>query len=159
MSAAKWGFLKPSQTDRPMGGRMSANFTEAAQHAQEWVNDLADDLGWDQRRAYHLLRCVLHTLRDWLQPEEMADLAAQLPALVRGIFFEGWRPADSPVLERKKEDFMARIQEAFSGDLLDDPDEAVAAVFRLLADHISHGEMIQVRNSLKKPLRELWPAD
>jgi uncharacterized protein (DUF2267 family) len=139
--------------------RMSTNFKQAAQHAQEWVNDLAEDLGWDERRAYHLLRQVLPTLRDWLQPEEMADLAAQLPVLIRGIFFEGWRPGDSRVLDRKKEDFMERVLEAFSDDLLNDPDEAVAAVFRLLARHVSHGEIAQVRNSLKKPLRELWPAD
>jgi uncharacterized protein (DUF2267 family) len=73
--------------------RMSTNFKQAAQHAQEWVNDLAEDLGWDERRAYHLLRQVLPTLRDWLQPEEMADLAAQLPVLIRGIFFEAGGPA------------------------------------------------------------------
>ena len=104
------------------------------------------------------VRCVLHALRDWLSTEEMTDLSSQLPVLVRGIYFENWKPLDTPVWERKKEDFIARVEDAFSGDMLNDPDEAVRAVFRLLDRHISHGEIVQVRNSMKKPLRDLWPA-
>lgn len=134
------------------------NFTQAAQQGQQWVNELAEDLDWSERRAFHLLRCVLHTLRDWLPPEEMTDLSAQLPVLIRGIYFEGWKPRTTPVLERSKEDFIERVQDAFSDDLLNDPDAAVAAVFRLLDRHVSHGEIVQVRNSMKKSLRGLWPA-
>jgi uncharacterized protein (DUF2267 family) len=141
-----------------MAGTSMVNFTQAAQQAQQWVNELAEDLNWNERRAYHLLRCVLHALRDWLSPEEMTDLSAQLPVLIRGIYFEGWKPLETPVWERKREDFIERIQDAFSDDLLNDPDRAVAAVFRLLDRHVSHGEIVQVRNSMKKTLRDLWPA-
>ena len=142
-----------------MGRTSISTFTQAAQQAQEWVNELADDLEWTDRRAYRLLRNVLHALRDWLPQEEMADLAAQLPVLVRGIYFEGWKPSETPVWNRKKEDFIARVQEAFSDDLLNDPDEAVAAVFSLLDRHVSYGEIEDIRHSMKKPLREFWPAD
>ncbi len=142
-----------------MSGTSIANFTQAAQQAQQWVNELADDLNWDERRAYHLLRCVLQTLRDWLPQEEMVDLSAQLPSLIRGIYFEGWKPLETPVRDRKKADFIDRVQDAFSDDLMNDPDAAVAAVFRLLDRHISHGEIVQVRNSMKKSMRELWPKD
>jgi uncharacterized protein (DUF2267 family) len=141
-----------------MSGSISL-FSHAAQQAEQWVNELADDLNWNERRAYHLLRAVLHAVRDWLSPEEMTDLSAQLPVLIRGIYFEGWKPAETPVWQRRKEDFVERIQEAFADDLLNDPDAAVAAVFRLLDRHISHGEIVQVRNSMKKSLRELWPPD
>jgi uncharacterized protein (DUF2267 family) len=142
----------------PMSGTSIANFTQAAQQAQQWVNELAEDLGWTQPRAYHLLRCVLHALRDWLSPEEMTDLSSQLPVLVRGIYFENWKPLETPVWERRKEDFIARVEDAFPNDAANDPDEAVRAVFRLLDRHISHGEIVQVRNSMRKPLRDLWPA-
>ncbi|KAB2867341.1 MAG: DUF2267 domain-containing protein, partial [Bauldia sp.] len=97
-----------------MAGTSITVFTQAAQQAQQWVNELADDLDWTERRAYHLLRSVLHAIRDWLPQHEMTDLAAQLPALIRGIYFEGWRPLDTPVENRKKEDFIARIQSAFA---------------------------------------------
>lgn len=135
------------------------NFTHAAEQAQQWVNELANELEWNERRAYRLLRSVLHALRDWLSPQEMADLSAQLPAMIRGIFFEGWKPNGGSVWERKKDDFVDRIQFDFADDIILDVDVAIAAVFRLLDRHISHGEIVQVRNSMKKSLRHLWPAD
>jgi uncharacterized protein (DUF2267 family) len=113
-------------------------FTQAAQQAQQWVNELAEHLNWSQPRAYHLLRSVLHALRDWLPPEEMADLSAQLPVLIRGIYFEGWKPLQTPVWGRKKKEFIERVQDAFSDDMLSDPDAAVVAVFRMLDRHVSH---------------------
>jgi uncharacterized protein (DUF2267 family) len=142
-----------------MAGTSIATFTQAAQQAQQWFNELSDDLDWTDRRAYHLLRSVLHALRDWLPQQEMIDLASHLPTLIRGIFFDGWRPLATPVAGRKKELFIARIQDDFSDGILNDPNAAVAAVFRLLDRHISDGQIADIRHSLKKPLRELWPAD
>lgn len=142
-----------------MAGTTIAAFTQAAQQAQQWVNELAEDLDWEERRAYRLLRCVLHAVRDWLPHQEMVDLSAQLPSLIRGIYFEGWKPLDTPVADRKKEDFIARVQDSFSDDRLNDPDAAVRAVFRLLHRHVSRGEIVQVRNSMKKSLHDLWPQD
>lgn len=134
-------------------------FTHAAQQAQQWVNELNDDLNWeDKGRAYRLLRSVLHTTRDFLSIEEVADLSAQLPIVIRGVFFEEWDPATAPVWKRKKQDFVAQIASEFENEPLENIDEAVAAVFRLLDRHISQGEITQVRNSMQKSLRKLWPA-
>lgn len=133
------------------------SFAHAAEQAQQWVNELCADLGWSERRAYRLLRSVLHTLRDWLQPDEMADLAAQLPVLVRGVYFEGWSPSEAPPAERGKADFIARIDADFAEDIIHDTEAAIAAVFRLLDRHVSSGEISQVRASMRKSLRKLWP--
>lgn len=135
-----------------------SGFTQAANQAQQWVNDLSDDLGWNERRAHRLLRCVLHALRDWLTEAEMADLAAQLPELVRGIYFEGWKPSDTPVRDRRKEAFVDRIRQDMANDPPGDPDRAIAAVFRLLDRHLDQGEIVQVKASMKKALRQLWPT-
>jgi uncharacterized protein (DUF2267 family) len=141
-----------------MGHTGISGFTQAAQQAQQWVNELAGDLGWEERRAYRLMRCVLHALRDWLTPEEMSDLSAQLPVLMRGIYFEGWQPLQVLVRDRKKDDFVARIEREFTDDPLDDPEAGIAAVFRLLGRHVSQGEIAQVRHSMRKSLRDLWPV-
>ncbi|MBN9035107.1 MAG: DUF2267 domain-containing protein [Rhizobiales bacterium] len=135
-----------------------ASFTQAAEQAQQWVNDLGENLGWDIHRSYRLLRSVLHALRDWLSPEEAADLAAQLPMLVRGIYFDGWNPQNAPVPDRSKPRFVERVQCEMGKDTLDDPDRAIAMVFELLERHLDHGELVQVRNSMKKRLRQLWPS-
>ncbi|TIO54811.1 MAG: DUF2267 domain-containing protein, partial [Mesorhizobium sp.] len=84
----------------------------AAEQAQQWVNELAKDLDWNEQSAFRLLKSVLHTLRDWLSPEEMADLSAQLPTLVRGIYFEGWSPA-KPASGRTKRDFVISVRNGF----------------------------------------------
>jgi uncharacterized protein (DUF2267 family) len=134
-------------------------FTHGAQQAQQWVNELDDDLNWaDKGRAYRLLRSVLHTTRDFLSIEEVADLSAQLPIVIRGVFFEQWDPATAPVWKRGKQDFVAQIASEFENEPLDNVDEAIAAVFRLLDRHISQGEISQVRNSMQKSLRSLWPG-
>lgn len=136
-----------------------SSFSQAAQQAQQWVNEVADDLDWDAARAYRLLRAVLHALRDWLPPEEMSDLAAQLPALIRGVFFEGWKPPSGPGPDRRKDDFIGIVRREFGLEEEVDFDRAVGAVFRLVDRHVSAGEVRQVRNSMRKALRQLWPAD
>ncbi len=138
------------------------SFTQAAQQAQQWVNELSADLNWNEQRAYGLLRAVLHTIRDWLSLEEAADLSAQLPLLVRGIYFEAWNPSIAPVSERSKHDFILSLTKRLGHDTDVETDvkidKAITAVFGLLDRHISHGEIVQVRNSMKKPLRQLWPG-
>ncbi|TJW36065.1 MAG: DUF2267 domain-containing protein, partial [Mesorhizobium sp.] len=109
-----------------------AGFTHAAQQAQHWVNELAKDLCWSEPSAFRLLKSVLHTLRDWLSPAEMADLSAQLPVLVRGIYFEGWNPSATTVCERKKHDFVISVRTSFGYDDEVDFNTAINAVFKLL---------------------------
>jgi uncharacterized protein (DUF2267 family) len=142
---------------------MSAAGLESIDHTVQlthiWINDLDERLGWDSKwRSYRLLRTVLQALRDWLPVNEAADLAAQLPELLRGVYYEHWRPAIVPVKNRSKADFLARVDHAFQIDPIDFTSDAVFAVFAMLADRISGGEIEDVRNSLPADLRALWPA-
>ncbi|MGB3644938.1 MAG: DUF2267 domain-containing protein [Mesorhizobium sp.] len=136
-----------------------SNFSQAAQQAQHWVNEVAGELDWDVPRAYRLLRAVLHALRDWLPEEETSDLAAQLPTLIRGVFFEGWHPLNGFGNDRRKSDFIVAVRREFGFEDEIDFDQAIGAVFHLLDRHISAGEVDQVRNSMRKTLRQLWPSD
>ncbi len=129
----------------------------APQIVAEWLNLLQEDLGWpDRGRAYLLLRETLHAVRDFLTVDEAADLSAQLPLLIRGIFFEGWVPARTPARPRSVDDFLDRVMKSFPDDPPVAPDVAVAAVFSLLRRQISPGEYRQVAWAMRKPLRDLW---
>ena len=75
-------------------------FDKAIQDANIWVNEVMDELDWDDKqRAYNLLRSTLHVLRDRLAPDEALNI---------------------------------------------------------IAEHISQGEMDDVRATLPKELRNLW---
>jgi uncharacterized protein (DUF2267 family) len=129
----------------------------APQVVAEWLNLLEGELGWkDRSRSYRLLRETLHGLRDFLTVQEAASLSAQLPLLLRGIFFEGWTPASTPVRPRTADALLARITEAFADAPLLEPDVAIAAVFSVLRRRIDPGEYDQVARSLRRPIRELW---
>lgn len=128
------------------------------QITHEWLHELARLLDWeDEQRTWRMLRVTLQTLRDWLDVNEASQLGAQLPLLMRGIYYEGWQPAKTPVRENSKQEFMKRIDAAFATDPIDDAEEAVCSVFRLLNNRISAGEVKDVRMRLPKHLRDLWP--
>jgi uncharacterized protein (DUF2267 family) len=141
---------------------MSAVGLEGLEHTVQlthiWINELDERLGWNNKpRTYRLLKTVLHALRDWLQVSESADFAAQLPGLLRGAYYEQWRPATTPVKKRSKADFLARVEQSFRPDPLAQPAQEVTKVFGLLADKISAGEIEDVRRALPADLQDLWP--
>ena len=63
----------------------------------------------DRHHAYNALRAVLHALRDRLTPEQAVHLGTQLPILVRGVYYEGWRLAAKPSDERQTNEFAANV--------------------------------------------------
>jgi uncharacterized protein (DUF2267 family) len=141
---------------------MSAVGLEALDHIVQithvWINDLDRRLGWDNKsRAYRLLKAVLHALRDCLQVNDSAHFAAQLPELLRGAYYEQWRPAITPVKKRSKADFIARVEESFKTDPIENAAQAILAVFELLSKKITRGEIEKVRRALPQELRNLWP--
>jgi len=82
----------------------------AVQTVQVWLKELKDkgELA-DEAAAYSVLRSVLHQLRDRLTLEEAVDLGAQMPLIVRGLYFEGWRPHKVPRKIRSKEMFLDEL--------------------------------------------------
>lgn len=135
-----------------------AIFDHSLQTANEWLNDINDQIGPDRQRAYHALRAVLQSLRDRLTVEEAADLAAQLPLLIRGIYYEGWVPAKTPVKQRSAEEFLTTVGERLSGGPPINAEEATRAVFSVLKKHTESGEIDDVAAMLPKHVRHMLEA-
>lgn len=122
-----------------------------------WLNEVMGEMHWeDRKKAYLTLRAVLHALRDRLMVDEAAHLGAQLPMLVRGFYYEGWHPAGKPLVYRQKEDFLAHVKEKLPGVADSDLEAAVSAVFHVLSEHVSGGEIDEVKMQLPEPIRALW---
>jgi len=107
-----------------------------------WLKELAEDLGTDDRKfAYRVLRAYLHAVRDRLMVDEAAQLAAQLPELVRGIYYEGWVPSRTPTSERSVDEFLRRIADEALLPGETEASYACSAAARLLRRHVSEGEI------------------
>lgn len=140
-----------------MGTVVDKLFGTTLQHTEEWLQALMRELGTsDPHLAYRALRATLHVLRDRLTPEEALDLAAQLPMLVRGLYFEGWVPGNTPI-KRNREQFLEKVCELVDDRDPDaDAEPAVRAVFRVLAQHVSAGELGDVKQVLPRSLASLF---
>lgn len=134
-------------------------FDRTVQESHEWVNELAERLSWTSHRdALRILRSVLHLIRDHLPNNELAQFSAQLPILIRGMYFEGWQPKKLPITAPHADQFIATVEEQV-GDVLDySGPEDIVTVFKLINARISRGEVEDVRANLSLELQELWPA-
>ena len=133
-------------------------FDETLHLSNVWLNELMDQLDWDDKqRAYRALRAVLHALRDRLTAHEAVHLGAQLPLLIRGLYYENWHMKDAAPTERTKSAFLNHIK-AELRDSNVDPEESARQVFTLLAHKISLGEIEDVKRMLPPEIRALWPS-
>jgi len=131
----------------------------ASQQAQEWLKDLASRPPFQtEEQAYSYLRAVLHVLRDRLTVEEAVHLAAQLPMLVRGFYYEGWKPSKTPIGIRTQQEFFEQVDRALGGTTSATTIDTAAGthtVLGFLMDHVDQGEMRHVRLQLPHALQGL----
>ena len=124
-----------------------------------WLKELAEELGTGDRRfAYRVLRAYLHAVRDRLMVDEAAQLAAQLPELVRGIYYEGWVPSRTPTSERSVDDFLRRIADEALLPGETEASYACSAAARVLRRHVSEGEIDDVVTVFPAELRVVLAA-
>jgi uncharacterized protein (DUF2267 family) len=134
-------------------------FENTVQTTDAWLEQIMGRMEWtDKEQALRALRVVLHALRDRMTVDNAAHFGAQLPLLIRGIFYEGWHPAGKPVKQHKIE-FVAMIKAAFQYDESAEPEKICRAVFNTIRQHLTPGAVNKVTNSLPGDLRSLWNDD
>ncbi|HSD92215.1 MAG TPA: DUF2267 domain-containing protein [Methyloceanibacter sp.] len=134
-------------------------FDKTVQESNLWLKDLMERLNTtDRHHAYSSLRAVLHALRDRIGPEVAAHLGAQLPMLLRGLFYEGWDPTGKPTKERHEAQFLAHIARELPRATEDDVEKAASAALDVLSKHIDRGTAVKIAAMFPLELRKFWPA-
>lgn len=137
-----------------------AALDRSVQETESWLKEIAAAMDTDDRQvAYHALRGTLFTLRDRLDPGAADDFAAQLPLVVRGIFYEGYHHNRKPERYRSRDEFLRRVNRDFARINYDDPEMAARAVFIVLRHRISRGATDKLRHMLPESVRDLWPEE
>ncbi len=137
-------------------------FESTLQKTHAWLNNLMQILHWDdQQKAYLALRGTLHTLRDRLPLETVVKFGAQLPMLIRGFYYEGWKPSLSPIKMKSAQDFLELVHFHFIDTPIlqkADTERVVKGVFLVIASHISPGEVEHIKQVLPDQIAKLWPT-
>jgi uncharacterized protein (DUF2267 family) len=130
----------------------------AVNATEEWIDDLSRRLGWsDRERVYLVLLASLHALRDAVARDEAVYIGAQLPPLLRGLYYEGWHPSTRPAI-RSRAAFLERIHDGVHRDAGVDAEKVARAVFALLAARLPAAEVEDAKASTPKQLHNLWPS-
>jgi uncharacterized protein (DUF2267 family) len=121
----------------------------------EWLRAVADRGNFDDmHRAYQILRAVLHALRDRLTSDVAAHVSAQLPVLVRGVFYEGWDPTKTPERMSASE-FLARVEKEANLKGTSEAEDATRAVMAVLWDELGEGTIKHLMSVLPRDFAAL----
>ena len=134
------------------------DFRVAISETEAWIDDVMRRLGWhDRERVYLVLLATLHALRDSLPRDETIYIGAQLPALLRGLYYEGWHP-DAHLAAKSRSAFLQRIHDSVHRDPGIDVEEAARVVFAALAARLPAAELEDAKAATPEPLHNLWPS-
>jgi uncharacterized protein (DUF2267 family) len=105
----------------------------------EWLREVRKRGDFkDLHDAYQAVRAVMHALRDRLDPNVAAHFSAQLPLLLRGVFYEGWVPARTPA-RASLEVFLARVEKEAGLKGTSAAEDAINAVMSVFEDELGAG--------------------
>jgi len=134
---------------------MSMNFENYQKEAKTWLHELCDYLGiQDEQKAARIFRAVLHAIRDRIPAGEAIHLAAQLPIIWKGIYFDGFSLREDPVRIRHEEEWLEfiRTKDAFAEradfPTLEHAHYAFQDVMKFLRSRLSEGQYNQIAHAL-----------
>ncbi|NND31176.1 MAG: DUF2267 domain-containing protein [Saprospiraceae bacterium] len=146
---------------------MAPDYGKFVRKGKSFIRDVAVELDApdDETRAYRVFRSVLHTLRSKVSPQESIQLIAQLPMFIKAMYVDGWKWSSRNSKIRTMNDFIQAVGKEnqkmgyrdFKG--IEQVELAVAAVMRVLARHVSEGELNDIASTLPTELKPLLSND
>lgn len=131
-------------------------FDKSLQTTNVWLNEIVAEIGPDRQVAWHVLGAVLRTIRNRIPLDLAAHLGAELPLIVRGAYYDQFRPSEAPDRSRTLDEFLQDINEDLQGIRPVGPRDAAHAVFRVLSRHIDAGQVEKIRQAMPEGIRQSW---
>src|SRR5687768_14185537 len=133
-------------------------FDRTIQTTNAWLDEIMEDVGPDRQLAWKVLTVVLHKTRDRLPVELATQLGAELPLLIRGIYYDQFEPAKQPLRCRNLEELTNEIADRLSDTKRIHPSLALQAVWATLSRRVPAGQIRKVQDALPHDVREFWHA-
>jgi uncharacterized protein (DUF2267 family) len=130
-------------------------FDKTLQTTNIWLDEIMKAIGPDRKVAWKVLSVVLHKLRDRMPLGIAAHLGAELPLLVRGVYYDQFAPAKQPT-KCNLDEFIAEVHEWLSDTRPVNAKDAVKAVFAVLSRHVPHGQIAKVQGVMPHDIRDFW---
>lgn len=138
---------------------MILEFDKYANEGNHFINEVAHQLGSDRAKAARLTQVVLHALRDTLPVNEAIHVAQGLPMALKGIFVDQYEVSRVPKVHRDKQEFLMFIWNKLSNpnefDSTDEIADGFRAVYMVLAQHLSPGQIERLNNSLHSEILDI----
>ena len=131
-------------------------FDKTVQTTNVWLNEIMEKIGPDRRLAWKVLSVVLRKIRDRVPVELAAHLGAELPLLVRGVYYDQFEPAKQPTECRNFQEFMEEVGEWLTDARPVNVRDAIHAVFATLSRHVPAGQIRKIQEALPKEVRTSW---
>lgn len=133
-------------------------FDHTVQEGNIWLKAAAEKLHFeDHRHAYSALRATLHALRDRLTPEMAVNFGAQLPMVIRGLYFEGWHMTDKPTADHTVEEFCEHVAGDLPPKFPMDARTVSRGIFEVIFEEVDPGEVAKIIDQMPIPIKGLWP--
>jgi uncharacterized protein (DUF2267 family) len=133
-------------------------FDKTLHTTNSWLKEIMEELGPDRQVAWHALGAVLHALRDRMPLQLAVHLGAQLPLLVRGLYYDQWRATDIPLKIRTLDELLEHVSKDLTQIRPVNVQQAVRAVLRVLDRHVNPDQVAKVREALPETIRAIWPG-
>jgi uncharacterized protein (DUF2267 family) len=134
-------------------------FDKTIHTTNTWLSDIMKTVGPDRQVAWHVLGAVLRAVRDRIPLGLAAHLGAQLPLLVRGTYYDQWRPSEQPEKWRSADEFFAIVSDELRHVRPVNARDAACAVFQVLNHYVEPNQVAKVREALPDEVRRLWPLN
>lgn len=132
-------------------------FDRTVQKSIIWVDAIRDELTLkDRDQAYHLLRVVLHELRNHLPMMQVVRLGAQLPILLRGVYYDGWNPSAIGNKDKLPE-FLINLRLQVDPAMNLSVHAVAKCVLEVISEQADIDEVRQIVVTMPQEVRWLWP--